>query len=63
MSNQTITRCRHCGCYIDTRYGADPPGEHQDHAGTKNDPRAPGDWDDICDRCNYDKGLQGGPTQ
>lgn len=51
-----ITKCKHCGCDIDTELGEHSPnGDHVD-------PRAPGDWDDICDYCNYVKGLRGGPN-
>ena len=57
-----ITRCKHCKAYINTAYGADPPAAHAGHEGTKNDPRAPGDYNNICDDCNYAKGLRGGPA-
>jgi hypothetical protein len=50
-----ITRCKECGAYINTAYGATSPAAHADHAGTKEDPRSPGDWDDICDACGYGK--------
>jgi hypothetical protein len=52
-----LTRCKHCNCFINPKYGEDAPAEHQDHDGSKEDPRAPGDYDNICDRCNYGKGL------
>ncbi len=53
-----LTNCRKCGCYIDPALGAFPPGgEHSEHVGTIDDPRAPGDWDDICDHCNYGSTL------
>lgn len=56
-----LTTCIHCGCVIDTSLGALPPdGEYR--AGDEDDPRAPGDYDNICDVCNYSKGLRGGPT-
>jgi hypothetical protein len=49
---ETMTTCRKCGAFIDPSKGAEPPtGEQTD--GTQDDPRAPGDWDDICDQCNY----------
>ncbi len=58
-----ITRCIHCNCFIETRLGELPPGgENAEHIGTFDDPKAPGDWDNICDQCNYGKGLPGGPT-
>lgn len=57
-----ITRCKHCGCYIDTDLGEESPGATQDNEGSKDDPRATGEWDDICDQCNYGKGLRGGPS-
>lgn len=55
-----ITNCIHCDAFIDTKYGAYPPSEHQDHSGSEDDPMAPGDYDNICAVCNYDKGLRGG---
>lgn len=54
-----LTECRHCGATIETAYGEDPPSEHSDAEGTPDDPRAPGDYDNICDVCNYGKGLSG----
>jgi hypothetical protein len=56
-----LSKCIHCGCCIQTDYGADSPAEHMGHEGTPDDPRAPGDWDNVCDVCNYDKCLRGGP--
>lgn len=47
--------CKVCGAWINLEYGKDSPAEHQDHAGTIEDPRAPGDRDDICDHCDYGK--------
>jgi len=47
------SKCRRCGAWIATEYGRDDPAVHQGHAGTKADPRAPGDRDDICDVCDY----------
>ena len=52
-----ITRCKHCGAYINTDYGKDEPALHSDHEGTKDDPAAPGDYDDVCAMCNYGLGL------
>lgn len=63
MTQETLTRCIHCDSWIKPAYGQDEPAKHQGHAGTKSDPRAPGDWDNICDVCNYAKGLQGGPRR
>lgn len=57
-----LNKCRHCGQYIETRFGADAPADHADAQGTREDPHAPGDWDDICARCNYDLDLRGGPN-
>jgi hypothetical protein len=48
-----LTDCRRCGAIINTAYGADSPAEHAGAAGTREDPRSPGDHDDICDVCNY----------
>jgi hypothetical protein len=56
-----LTECRHCGAAIETTFGADSPAEHQDAEGTPDDPRAPGDWDDVCAPCGYGEGLPGGP--
>lgn len=56
-----LSRCIHCGAWINTEYGIDAPGTNQGHAGTKDDPRAPGDFDNICDDCQYGKGLRGYP--
>jgi hypothetical protein len=53
--------CIHCGATIETEYGADSPAEHAGNEGTPEDPRAPGDWNNICDVCNYGLGLRGGP--
>lgn len=47
------TQCRVCGAWIALVYGADSPAEHANHEGTREDPRAPGDWDDICAPCGY----------
>lgn len=58
----SMTACVHCGAVVDPSLGADPPdGEWRE--GTNEDPRAPGDWDDICDVCNYTKGLTSGPAR
>jgi hypothetical protein len=58
----TLTRCIHCDAYINPQYGKYSPAEHSGHSGTEEDPRAPGDYDNICDSCNYGKGLRGGPN-
>jgi hypothetical protein len=50
---RTVVRCKECGCYIDVAYGAEEPAAHQDADGTEDDPRSPGDYDDICDVCDY----------
>lgn len=47
------TRCKKCGCWIETDYGAEAPAAHLDAEGTYDDPRSPGDHDDICDQCDY----------
>jgi hypothetical protein len=60
--NPTLTRCKHCRAWINPKFGADEPAAHAGNRGTQADPRAPGDYDDICDVCNYDKGLSGRPT-
>lgn len=55
------THCRHCNAVIETTYGADSPADHADAEGTHDDPRAPGDWDNVCAVCNYRDGLTGSP--
>lgn len=63
MTTVKLARCIHCDCWIDPKLGELPPGgENSEHEGTEEDPKAPGDWDDICDYCNYAKGLRGGPN-
>jgi hypothetical protein len=57
-----LSRCMHCDAFINPKYGADSPAVHAGHEGTEEDPRAPGDYDNICDVCNYAKGLRGGPV-
>jgi hypothetical protein len=49
----TLVRCKKCNAWVDLAFGADEPAAHQDAAGTKDDPRSPGDHDDICDACDY----------
>lgn len=46
-------RCRSCDAWIATELGRCAPAQHQARAGTREDPRAPGDRDDICDVCDY----------
>lgn len=52
QKREQLTRCEICGAYINPKFGEVSPAEHAGHAGTLNDPRAPGDYDDICDVCN-----------
>ena len=52
-----LRNCIHCGDYIETELGEEGPGEHQDAQGTADDPKAPGDWDDVCAPCFYGLGL------
>lgn len=61
--NDKITKCKHCGAYINTAYGKDSPAEHTEHSGTYDDPKAPGDYDDICDVCNYKYNKRGGSNE
>lgn len=61
MQKKALTRCIHCGKWINPEFGAVSPAEHSETAGTKNDPHAPGDYDNVCAPCNYDKGLRGTP--
>jgi hypothetical protein len=53
-----MNRCRRCDCWIDVRLGADPIGAHQDRDGSREYPRSPGDYDDICDVCCYDRDTE-----
>lgn len=47
-----LETCRNCGATIDTSLGAEAPtGEY--HEGTPDDPRPPGETDDLCDVCEY----------
>jgi hypothetical protein len=55
------TTCRHCGATIDPKLGADAPGTHADAEGTQDDPRAPGDWDNVCEICGYRDDKPGSP--
>jgi hypothetical protein len=55
------TRCTNCGCVVETIFGADRPGTHDPAAGTDEDPRAPGDWDNVCEVCGYVSGVRGTP--
>ena len=48
-----LTRCKQCDAFINPELGRTSPSEHQDHEGTEDDPRAPGDHDDVCDVCDY----------
>jgi len=50
-----LSQCLTCGATINLEYGKDNYAEHQGHAGTPNDPRAPGEYDDICDECQAKK--------
>lgn len=56
--DRKLTRCKHCRAWIDLAFGADQPADHADAAGTKVDPRSPGDRDDVCDQCYYGKDLR-----
>lgn len=57
-----LTRCLYCRSWIDTELGSLPPGSADDADGSHGNPRAPGDYDDVCDRCNYGLDLRGGPN-
>jgi hypothetical protein len=49
-----LRTCRECGCWVDLKLGEFSPGTTGDREGTLEGPRAPGDWDDICENCDYD---------
>lgn len=53
IPRMNLSVCRCCGCWIDLDFGTEEPAAHQDAAGTSEDPRSPGDRDDICDVCDY----------
>lgn len=55
------TQCHNCKAEIETTFGADSPSEHEGADGTADDPRAPGDFDNVCDVCNYRDGIRGYP--
>ena len=60
MARDKLTHCKHCKCWINPKYGEAAPIVHAGlHTGDKTDPRAPGDYDNICDECNYGRGLRG----
>ena len=46
-------RCEKCGCHVETDFGADAPAEHVYATGNQDDPRSPGDYDNLCDVCCY----------
>jgi len=50
-----LERCIHCGAYINPEFGADSPATHADAEGTEDDPRSPGDYDNVCDVCKLCK--------
>lgn len=53
-----LIRCINCFCWIETDYGNDSPVEHIDTEGTLEDPRSPGDRNELCDVCDYGKGAK-----
>lgn len=57
--SRLLRQCIHCRKWIDPAFGMEAPSEHQEAAGTKRDPCAPGEYDNICAPCNYGKGLRG----
>ncbi len=48
-----LYRCRHCNRWVNPAFGADSPAVHSGAAGTKSDPRSPGDHTRCCDQCCY----------
>ncbi len=48
-----LVKCKKCGCFINLNFGEDDPIDHSDAEGTEDDPRSPGDSDDICDVCEW----------
>ncbi len=48
-----MTECKHCFALINPQYADDEPETHRNRAGTRDDPRAPGISDDVCDVCGY----------
>lgn len=48
-----LVNCEECGCYINLEFGQYEIAEYAGREGTEEDPRSPGDYDDICDVCCY----------
>lgn len=58
MTSESFTKCHNCGAIVNPALGAEAPtGEA--HEGTYDDPRAPGDYDNVCDVCNYRDDVRG----
>jgi hypothetical protein len=58
-----LKNCRKCGAFIDlTLVDSESLSEQLWHTGAVDDPRAPGDHDDVCAVCCYDEGLEGSET-
>lgn len=53
MTDKPLCKCLKCKKWINPAFGLDGVSEHQEAIGTRTDPRAPGDWDDVCAVCYY----------
>lgn len=56
---QELVRCKRCNCYVDLELGAIEPALTSMNDGSKEYPKAPGDWDDECADCYYGKDIHG----
>jgi len=52
---KALTKCKDCGRWINPEFGNDSYADHQEAAGTKADPRAPGEYDDVCTHCQVER--------
>jgi hypothetical protein len=48
-----LRTCCECGCKIDLDLLAFESGTTGAREGTPEEPRAPGDWDNLCENCDY----------
>ncbi len=48
-----LTKCHYCGKWYDYDFGREDPAAHLDAAGTRGDPRSPGDHARCCDVCCF----------
>lgn len=60
MKRDLVT-CDFCSSAIDLAFADDAPAMHEGAAGTADDPRSPGDYNNVCDVCCYLEGRRGSP--